>query len=93
MINRVIITKNADKQMRRAPQYIRDNLLNWRKEVELFGIRAVREHKSYHDEPLKGKRTGERSIRLSRQWRAFYYEVENDILIYVLEVTSHEYKK
>lgn len=92
MITQVIITKNADKQMRRAPQHIRDKLLDWRKEVELFGIQAVRQNKGYHDEPLKGQRTGERSIRLSRQWRAIYQQISNEsILIYVLEVTPHEY--
>jgi proteic killer suppression protein len=67
MITQVIITKNADKQMRRAPQHIRDKLLDWRKEVKLFGIQAVRQNKGYHDEPLKGQRAGERSIRLNRQ--------------------------
>ena len=92
--SKVIITKSAEKQATRAPQYIRDNLLYWKKEVELFGIQAIRQHKGYHDEPLKGKRLGERSIRLSRQWRAFYLEKKNGIIeIYVLEVTPHEYKK
>jgi len=94
MITRVIITKHADKQMRRAPQHIKDKLLDWRKEVELLGIQAVRQNKGYHDEPLKGKRIDERSIRLNNQWRAFYVEKKNGIIeIYVLEVTPHEYKK
>ena len=66
MITRVIITKYADKQMRQSPQHIRDKLLDWRKEVELFGIQTVRQTKGYHDEPLKGKRIGERSIRLNK---------------------------
>ena len=93
MTTQVIITKSADKQMRRAPQHIVDNLLYWRNEVQTFGIYEVRKNKGYHDEPLKGKRAGERSIRLSRQWRAIYIEREIGILIYVLEVTPHEYKK
>jgi len=29
MITKVIYTKKASKQMRRAPQYITDKLLNW----------------------------------------------------------------
>jgi hypothetical protein len=53
--SKVIITKSAEKQATRAPQYIRDNLLYWKKEVELFGIQAIRQHKGYHDEPLKGE--------------------------------------
>jgi toxin HigB-1 len=94
MIAQVIFTATASKQMRRAPHYITDKLLNWAKEVEVFGMPAVRKHKGYHDEPLKGPRLGQRSIRLSKQWRAIYCEKDNRaILIYVLEVTPHDYQK
>jgi proteic killer suppression protein len=92
MNTEVIFTAKASKQMSQAPRYIMDKLLNWSKEVELFGIQAVRKHKGYHDEPLKGERTGERSIRLNRQWRAIYCEEKiGSIRIYVLEVTPHDY--
>ncbi len=78
--------------MRQAPQYITDKLLNWANEVEAFGVEAVRKHKGYHDEPLKGRRRGERSIRLSRQWRAIYREKRNgSVSVHVLGVTPHEY--
>lgn len=80
--------------MRQAPHYIAEKLLNWANEVEVFGIQAVRKHKGYHNEPLKGSRLGERSIRLNKKWRAIYCEKSNgSCLIYVLEVTPHEYKK
>lgn len=90
----VIFTAKASKQMRRAPHYITEKLLNWAREVEIFGIQAVRKHKGYHDEPLKGQRLGERSIRLNEQWRAIYCEKTNGLmLIYLLEVTPHDYEK
>lgn len=80
--------------MRQAPHYITEKLLNWAQEVEIFGIQTVREQKGYHDELLKGKRFGERSIRLSRHWRAIYKQINNgSIVIYVLEVTHHDYRK
>jgi proteic killer suppression protein len=94
MIVRVIFSSKASKQMRRAPSYITDKLLNWAREVEIFGLEAVRKHKGYHDEPLKGQRAEERSIRLNRQWRAIYCEKTNSSkLIYILEVTPHDYEK
>ena len=57
------------------------------------GIREIRKRKGYHDEPLKGKRKGQRSIRLSRAWRAIYIEEKDGIinLIIVEEVTHHDY--
>jgi len=94
MSEQVLFTTTASKQMRRAPHYITEKLLNWAREVEIFGIETVRKHKGYHDEPLKGKRRGERSIRLNSQWRAIYCLAgDGSILIYVLEVTPHDYKK
>jgi proteic killer suppression protein len=88
---RVIFTVKASKQMKLAPHYITDKLLNWAREVEIFGIQAVRKHKGYHDEPLAGQRLGERSIRLNRQWRGIYRE--RDSQVYITEVMPHAYKK
>ena len=46
----------------------------------------------YHDEPLKGRRAGQRSIRLSRAYRAIY-EIKEDTakFVSVEEVSKHEY--
>ncbi len=37
-----------------------------------IGLSEVRKVPGYHDEPLKGQRKGQRSIRLSRSYRAIY---------------------
>ena len=49
--------------------------------------------KGFHDEPLKGKLQGQRSVRLNRAYRAIYVEHETGEveLIEVLEVNKHEY--
>ena len=61
--------------------------------VEESGIREVRKFKGFHDEPLKGSRRGQRSVRLNKAYRAIYVEhEEGEIeLIEVLEVNKHEY--
>ena len=48
----------------------------------------------FHDEPLKGKRQGQRSVRLNRAYRAIYVERGTGAveLIEVLEVNKHEYR-
>ena len=53
----------------------------------------MRKNKGYHDESLKGKRKGQRSVRLSRSWRAIYREEKEGTinLIIVEEVTKHDY--
>jgi len=53
----------------------------------------VRKLPGYHDEPLKGDRKGQRSVRLNRAYRAIYEESEDGQLtiITVLEVNKHDY--
>ena len=77
-IKTVVIDRNVAKALRKIPSYIVEKLETWVLLVEMLGILKVRKIKSYHDEPLKGQKKGERSIRLNKAYRAFYLEHEND---------------
>lgn len=92
MIRRVEISKLAVKQLRKLPRHIVDNLAIWVAAVEHDGLEEVGKVRSYHDEPLKGDRAGQRSIRLSRSYRAIY-EIKQDTarFVSVEEVSKHEY--
>jgi proteic killer suppression protein len=83
----------VQKQLDRVPEVITRKFRLWVALVEESGIREVRKHKGFHDEPLKGRRRGQRSVRLSRAYRAIYVEREADKveLIEVLEVNKHDY--
>ena len=85
--------KPVEKQLDRTPEVITRKFRLWVALVEESGIREVRKHKGFHDEPLKGKRQGQRSVRLNRAYRAIYVEHETgDVeLIEVFEVNKHEY--
>lgn len=75
------------------PEFIQRKLLAWAKVVEEVGILRSRKFAGLHDEPLKGKRTGQRSVRLNRSYRAIYVERHSSEveIIEVLEITKHEY--
>jgi proteic killer suppression protein len=92
MIRRVEISKPAVKQLRKVPRHILDNLMIWVTAVEHHGLEDVRKVPGYHDEPLKGDRAGQRSIRLSRAYRAIY-EIKEDTakFVSVEEVNNREY--
>jgi proteic killer suppression protein len=92
MVFRVEITKLAEKQLRKLPRHIVDNLMIWVAAVEHDGLEEVRKVPGYHDEPLKGQRSGQRSIRLSRAYRAIY-EIKEDTarFVSVEEISKHEY--
>ena len=88
----VNLSPQAKKDLKVVPQHIRDKFEGWVKAVEKEGLRQVQKTPGYHDEPLKGKRKGQRSIRLSRQYRA-NYSIEGDEIkvVIVEEVHKHGY--
>jgi toxin HigB-1 len=91
-MDRVAFNK-VHKQLRKLPSLVVDKLVAWAKSVELKGIRKIRKIPGYHDEPLKGDRKGQRSIRLSKAYRAIYTEhLDGSInVVTIEEVNKHEY--
>lgn len=91
-MNKVVFDK-VQKQLKRIPHYVLDKLIAWARSVEIKGLHEVRKISGYHDEPLKGQRKGQRSIRLTKAYRAIYTE-EHDgkvNLVILEEVNKHEY--
>lgn len=91
MFEKVILSKFAEKQIKRLPLHIHESLLHWITSVERYGLRAVRKTSGYHDESLKGNREGQRSIRLNKAYRAIYVESVEGVEIIIIEVNKHEY--
>lgn len=89
----VKLSENVEKDLRKVPQHITVKLLAWVDDVSTRGLREVRKTPGYHDEPLKGKRIGQRSIRLSKGYRAIYVIDDSNIITFikVIEVNKHEY--
>jgi len=88
---KIVLSKKAKKQLKKIPAYIAVKLQKWSEDVEEFGIEEVRKIPGRHDEPLSGSRKGQRSTRLSKDYRAFYIESNNKITINVIEVNKHDY--
>ncbi len=93
MIHEVIISKRAEKQLRKLPVHIVIKLQAWVEGIKSEGLLKIRHIPGFHDEPLKGSRQGQRSIRLSKAYRAIY--VMNSFgkaqIVEVIEVNKHEY--
>jgi toxin HigB-1 len=89
----VVITKSAERDLIRLPANVVLKLQAWVDDIEDRGLHEVRKIPGYHDEPLKGKRKGQRSIRLSKAYRAIYIIDTNGVLdvINVIEVNKHDY--
>jgi proteic killer suppression protein len=80
------------KNIHKIPLAIKKKLFTWVVAVEERGLSEVRKVPGYHDEPLKGERKGQRSIRLNKQWRAIYRIIHKKVeFILIEEVTPHDY--
>ena len=93
MIQRVELSARARKQLKKAPRHIVENLAAWVDDVEDRGLEEVRKISGYHDEPLHGKRLGQRSIRLSKAYRAIYCVRKDGSIEFVSveEILKHAY--
>jgi proteic killer suppression protein len=89
----VELSEQAKDQLIRVPLYIAFKLQSWISGVQTHGLREMKKILGYHDEPLKGNRIGQRSIRLNKAYRAFYIINKRGMaeFIEVIEVNKHEY--
>jgi len=79
------------KTCKRLPKAVVKKYELWKDIVYRHGPDKLKEFPGFHDEKLKGKRKGQRSSRLSAQYRVIY-EVERDVVtVYVIEITPHSY--
>ncbi len=94
MIHVVVLSDLLQKKIRKRayPEYVLKKLYAWIEDVHTNGLNEVRKRPGFHDEPLKGWLQGMRSIRLSREWRAYYVLVEEELTFVRIErLDKHEY--
>lgn len=71
-IHEVQLSRQALKDLKKVPLHIAIKLQAWIDDIAHRGLSEVKKIPGYHDEPLHGKRIGQRSIRLSKAYRAIY---------------------
>jgi proteic killer suppression protein len=92
-IYKVVLSKTAKHDLKKVPTYIAVKLFEWIEAVSHDGLLEVRKIKGFHDESLKGNRKGQRSIRLSKAYRAIYVIADDNRMdiVEVIEVNKHDY--
>lgn len=65
----------------------------WKDIVQFSGPTGLRAIRGFRDEPLRGEWQGCRASRLGLQWRVIYRVVADVVLVQVIHVTPHDYKK
>ena len=65
----------------------------WKDIVSISGPDGLRQIKGFKDEQLRGTWKGHRSSRLNIQYRIIYRMEKDRVLVQVISVTPHDYRK
>ena len=87
--------RNADKELSsgRVPLEVLKRYEKWKDIAMLSGPQGLRAIKGFRDEALSGEWKGHRSSRLNEQWRVIYRVVADALLVQVIRVTPHDYRR
>ena len=87
--------RNVDKELSsgRVPLEILKRYEKWKDIAVLSVPLGLRSIKGFRDEALSGEWKGFRSSRLNEQWRVIYQVVADALLVQVVRVTPHDYRR
>ena len=85
--------RNVPKQIKSLPIDILKRYEKWKDIVSISGPQGLRLIKGFHDESLRGEWKGHRSSRLGKQFRVIYRIEKEQILVQVVSITTHDYRK
>lgn len=83
--------RDISKTVRQIPPWIVKEYETWKDLVYRHGPEVLRQYPGFHDERLHGERKGQRSSRLSRQYRVIYNVKRDIVTVYVLGIKPHKY--
>ncbi len=81
------------KRLERLPKEIQKRYEKWKDIVRFSGPSGLRLIKGFHDEALSGEWKGNRSSRLGQQYRVLYEVVVQQVLVKVIDVSAHDYRR
>jgi len=85
--------RRAVKRLDRLPKEVLKRYEKWKDIVRLSGPAGLRLIKGFHDEALRGEWKGHRSSRLGDQYRVIYGVEESQVIVLVMDITAHDYRR
>jgi addiction module RelE/StbE family toxin len=85
--------RRVAKQLDVLPIDVLKRYEKWKDIVAVSGPRGLRLIRGFRDEALRGQWRGHRSSRLSQQYRVLYRVERDRVLVEVVSVTAHDYRK
>jgi len=85
--------KRLDRKFKYLPIEILKRYEKWKDIVYISGPAGLRAIRGFNDEALRGQWKGFRSSRLGQQYRVIYKVEPSKILVKVIDLTPHDYRK
>jgi proteic killer suppression protein len=85
--------RRVGKQLAKAPLEVQKRYEKWKDIVEISGPSGLKLIRGLRDEALAGEWKGYRSSRLNQQYRVIYQVEGNRLLVQVVELTPHDYRR
>ena len=89
----VLEHRNVSRRLSRLPREVLVRYEKWKDIVSVSGPEGLRLIKGFNDESLRGEWKGYRSSRLGLQYRLIYKIERDEVLVYVMEINAHDYRR
>ena len=89
----VLEHRRVARKLRRFPIEVLKRYEKWKDIVGISGPRGLRLIRGFRDEVLGGKWEGHRSSRLGDQYRIIYRVVAQEVLVEVIDLSAHDYRR
>jgi addiction module RelE/StbE family toxin len=81
------------RRLAKTPVDILKRYEKWKDIVTISGPQGLRLIKGFRDEALRGDWRGHRSSRLGDQYRLIYLVEEQEVVVKVIDLTAHDYRR
>ena len=85
--------RRVSRQLNRLPQSVLERYEIWKEIVRVSGPQGLRVIRGFNDEALRGEWKGHRSSRLNQQYRVLYRIERDEVLVEVVSVKAHNYRR
>jgi addiction module RelE/StbE family toxin len=85
--------KRLDRRFKSLPIEVLKRYEKWKDIVSISGPEGLRVIRGFRDEALLGQWQGFRSSRLGLKFRVIYKIEATEILVKVIDLTPHDYRK
>jgi len=89
----VLEHRRVVRRLSKIPVEILKRYEKWKDIVTLSGPQGLREIRGFNDESLRGEWSGHRSSRLGDQFRVIYRVESQDVVVKVIDLTAHDYRR